>query len=185
VGSLRIGDFRGSRDRPQYALQLAPGPGFTGNVTISCGGAPTAATCSANPNLLTVTNANSIPFQLTITTKGSSSLPPAEIRFRPNGWTLRNAAFVGVLVLLVCFVNLGRRYRMQAAFGFCQCCHDCWSFVAAIGRLRGGSATAAQPAPTPPTPSGISTPAGTTSITVTATSGTLTPQTIQLTLIVH
>jgi hypothetical protein len=169
----------------QYALQLAPGPGFTGNVIISCTGVPTAATCSANPNQLTVTNTNSIPFQLAVTTKASSSAPPAGIRFPPYEWMLRTAAFLSLIMLLICFMKTARRHGMQPIFGFASVAIVAGLLLLPLGGCGGGSTSAAQPTPTPPTPSGISTPAGTTSITVTATSGTLTPQTIQLTLIVH
>ena len=171
----------------QYALQLAPGPGFTGIVTISCSGAPTAATCSANPGLLTVTNANSIPFQMAVATSGSASLPPAGFPF-PPWWILRTAGLLSLVGLLVCLMKAARPYGMQAAFRYASLAIIVGFLLLPLAGCGGRSTitSAVQPTPTPPPgPSSATTPAGITTITVTATSGTLTPQTIQLTLTVH
>lgn len=65
-----------------YDLQLTPG--FTGMVSFSCSGAPTAATCTV-PAALNVTSGTSAPVVVTVTTTGSSAIGPFlnGVRFIP------------------------------------------------------------------------------------------------------
>lgn len=59
----------------QYSLQLTPGAGFSGNVTMACSGAPATTVCSvANPIVLT--SGSPTTFMVTVTTTARSSLVP-------------------------------------------------------------------------------------------------------------
>src|ERR1043166_5296906 len=60
----------------QYALQLEPGSGYTGTVTVTCSGAPPGAGCSANPATITVSNGTAIPFEVTVTTSSNAFVAP-------------------------------------------------------------------------------------------------------------
>jgi hypothetical protein len=59
----------------QYSLQLSPGAGYSGNVTMTCTGAPATTVCSvANPIVLT--SPNPTTFMVTVTTTARSFLAP-------------------------------------------------------------------------------------------------------------
>ncbi len=56
----------------QYNLQITPGAGYTGTVSLTCSGAPAGATCQL-PSTLQITNGNAAPFTVTVTTTGSGA----------------------------------------------------------------------------------------------------------------
>jgi hypothetical protein len=56
-----------------YNLQLLPG--FTGSVSLGCGGAPTAATCTVPPSMK-VTNEVGLTFAVTVATTGTGAMLP-------------------------------------------------------------------------------------------------------------
>ena len=162
----------------QYLLQLVPGPGFTGSVTLSCSGAPLGATCNAIPGTLAVSSANSVPFQMTVTTSGSASLfPPAYVGPEFRWWFAVAAILICILVPL-CFAKGGQRYERRLALRFAGTVAGAFLVFVHVAGCGGGTTPS-------PMPQRIVTPPGTTAITVTAKSGTLTPQTIQLALTVR
>jgi hypothetical protein len=58
-----------------YNVQLTPGPGFSGTVTMACSGAPAGATCTvANP--ITLTSGTPTTFAVSVTTTARSFLVP-------------------------------------------------------------------------------------------------------------
>jgi hypothetical protein len=59
----------------QYNVQLTPGPGFSGTVTMACSGAPAGAVCTvANP--ITLTSGSPTTFAVSLTTTARSFLIP-------------------------------------------------------------------------------------------------------------
>ena len=164
----------------QYALQLAPGPGFSGTATLSCSGAPLGATCVANPSAIAISSASAVPFQVTVTTSGSTIVvPPEFVNPGIQLWFALEAVLVALICLLLminmrtkesrCFARLAIRFSGFAAVA-----------VLLLFHLSGcGGAGGATPVPQIVTPPGMST------ITVTASSSGVTPQTIQLALTVH
>jgi hypothetical protein len=61
-----------------YALSLAPSAGYSGNITLSCGGLPANAGCSFSPATLAISGGTPVSFTLTIATETTqSSLVPA------------------------------------------------------------------------------------------------------------
>ena len=61
----------------QYLLQLNPGPGYGGTVSLACSGAPLNATCQV-PATVTVANGAQAPFTVAVSTAGGALLPPSE-----------------------------------------------------------------------------------------------------------
>ena len=59
----------------QYSLQLTPGPGYSGNVTMTCSGAPATTACSVT-NPIVLTSGSPTTFMVTVTTTARSSLVP-------------------------------------------------------------------------------------------------------------
>ena len=171
-----------------YALQLMPGPGYTGTVSISCSGAPVGAACNVVPGSMIVSNGSAVPFEVMVTTSGNA------LAILPGGFTPRILNWNGRVEWLIAgwmlgwillrnrrghdiscpYMKMGRERRLILQF---LCGGVLLGAIAMTVAGCGGSA-----APDPPR---IVTPAGTTTLTVTARSGSLTPQSIQLTLTVQ
>jgi Abnormal spindle-like microcephaly-assoc'd, ASPM-SPD-2-Hydin len=77
----------------QYLLQLTPGAGYSGTVSLACSGAPLNATCQV-PASVSIANGVPAPFTVTVSTKGGAVLPPS------TPWRFVPPAGIRVLVLL-------------------------------------------------------------------------------------
>ncbi|OLE86230.1 MAG: hypothetical protein AUG07_02905 [Acidobacteria bacterium 13_1_20CM_2_60_10] len=165
----------------QYELQLTPAAGFTGAVTLACSGAPLEAACAASPSSAQVNNANPIPFSVSVATTARSfavpfQLAPRRAPLEMIRWPL--ILFFGLVILFL---------RRMGAKTAARTTILTWSRVAAgfalltIGGVCAcGGGGSGIPVQSPPP---VGTPAGKSTITVTATHGTITEQ-LQLTLIV-
>lgn len=158
-----------------YLLQLVPGSGFAGSVTVSCVGAPAAASCAANPAALTVSGSSPVPFQVSVRTSGPSGgsafgpfIP------RPGYWFSSSACLIaGLTVLLLAKMRLavtGTRVPIRFIGSMALLIV---LFTSGCGSASPGKSIAAATTP------------GTSIITITAVSGNLTPQSLQLTLTVR
>ncbi len=169
----------------QYSLQLTPGAGFSGSVSLSCAGAPQAATCTVSPATLTVSGGSAVPFTVSVATTGSAAFLPA-LRFpaKPISF-FTQAMLLGIGFLFWWLVlNTKRKMQWQGMRGFARAglagvllALACWG-----GHGCGGGSTTATPVTQPPP---ATTPPGTSTITVTATAANLPSQTILLTLTVR
>ena len=171
----------------QYQLQLTPGAGFTGTVSLSCSGAPLGAVCQVPASVSLAGGAAT--FNVTVTTSGPAQLPPsAPLRIPPfSRVPLSVPTFFALLFLLLAFFsrNAGAfqpvaRKSSQAPCGVLFAAIFCILFAAA--GCGGGNAAMTTPPP-------VITPSGTSTITISlsATSSTGQPlqlQPIQLTLTV-
>jgi parallel beta-helix repeat protein len=156
-----------------YNLALSGTTGFTGSVSLTCSGAPAAATCSINPVTANLNGTTPINFTVSVsTTSRASALPIAWNRLpgTPPVNLLLLALFSVAAVLLALANRRKLRYGVLAAavLGMAMLMTAC----------GGGGSTP----PPPPPPHG--TPAGTSTLVVTATSGTAT-RTSNLTLNVN
>ena len=160
-----------------YPLSLASQGGFSGAVSLTCTGAPTAATCSPTPTSSTVAASGATPVTVRVATTARSMAPPAVHRHPPRLDLPR------VLLLLACLIGLWalaltraglptpRQTRLWAPLGAVLLFIALW---AACGEGGGTSA--------PPPVTG--TPAGTYTLTVAATGSGLTSN-VSLTLVVN
>jgi hypothetical protein len=158
-----------------YTLSLASQGGFTGPVSLTCTGTPTAATCSLSPGSVTLTASATTPVTVRVATTARSMAPPA----RPLGLLspqvlLLLAALV--LVLLVLTVTragsaLPGRTRLWTPLGAMLLLIVLWTACGGGGGMPG-----------PPPVTG--TPAGTFTLTVAATGSGLTSN-VSLTLVVN
>jgi 6-phosphogluconolactonase (cycloisomerase 2 family) len=170
----------------QYNLQAAPGPGYSGTITVSCTGAPTAATCQLSATTLQVNTANPAPIGVSIPTTARNAIaPPAA----PIAWPPAGRLLPLYLLLLLLAILWGAIARAGKARAFAP--RLAWgrplAFLILFAALSvaagcGGGITTTVPPPPPPPPTG--TPAGTYTITVTGTSGNFSQQ-VNLTLIVN
>lgn len=169
----------------QFNLQITPGPGYTGTVSLSCSGAPLGATCQV-PSSLQIANGNAAPFTVMVTTSGATSL------FVPFSNQLPATPFSGLrevsgfilafLLLLLAFsvvahanprpkhLAFARALRATTFVLFaCLVLTALWT-VAGCG---GGNSAITTPPP-------IVTPQGTSSIVVTPSANAANGQSLQL-----
>jgi hypothetical protein len=160
-----------------YALSVAGSVGFSGSVSLSCSGAPTAATCAVSPATVVLSSGSSTTATVTVTTTARSGVTtlPSNRENRWTPWSYFVPGFIGIFAigfgLLVGFVAIleGRSRRRMVwaplAAGVLLLAGVTMSGCGGGGSAGGGT----NPPPTGGTATG--TPAGTYTITVTATSG--------------
>jgi hypothetical protein len=137
--------------------------GFNQAASLSCSGAPANATCNvSNPS---VTPGN--PATITIVTTGKSMLWPAWPSL-PNGLPLQMLCGLAIFALALWSIARPQR-RLKLAFSGLAMVMLMTSGCASVAGINGASGSNT----TSPPPADV-TPAGTYTITVTATSGTLT-----------
>jgi hypothetical protein len=153
-----------------YSASVTPVGGFKGTVTLSCGGAPAATTCSISPTQVTLDGSNPAIASVTLTTTAHSSFPPpvAPLRFAPplplGRLFVRFFAYLLVCAMLWRLACIPRkRLLMTAAVALpiALLCASC----------GGGSSSSSTSPPPPPTQQG--TPPGAFVITVSGTSANL------------
>jgi hypothetical protein len=163
-----------------YNLTVAGTNGFSGAVNFTCAGAPMNSTCSVAPNPANVTPKTPVSVTVTVATK-MAGLVTIRQPYRPpffNGtiWlaalAITLALLLGLATVLQGFVTLQRAVRVRNAYAGAFAV----VLLAAICISCGGGSVA-----TPPTNPG--TQSGQYTVTVTATSGSLTqPITLSLTV---
>ena len=153
-----------------YNLAVAGGTGFSGTAKLSCSGAPQYATCSVSPETVTVTSGTTSNFVVTVTT-GQTVSSASSIR-SVSVAALVFAPLFGIGLLLC------RRRTSLASMSLCMVLAVLSFYSSGCGSGHSGGST-----PTNPVSPGR-TPAGTYTLTITATSGTVV-STETLTLIVQ
>lgn len=171
----------------QYSLQLTPGAGYSGSVTMTCSGAPAGTLCSvANP--ITLTSGSPTTFGVTVTTVAASLLVPYS-NHQPASPAV---PFMMLVTVSVCFAMLAALYQFKLRGGFTarQLAYGGGFLILVLavcglaGCASGGTSSSGPPVGQPGTQKGTYT----LTLTPTATSTTgkplqLTP--IQLTLTVN
>ena len=155
-----------------YDLTLSP-DGFSGAVSLSCSGAPTATTCSVSPSSLTLDGTTDAMVTVTVRTTARSMLGPPAGPQSGLPWLL----WLLSLAMLASLATAARRQRVWMSFAlpilFVVLWTSCGSGGSPVGGGGGGGGGGT-----------IGTPPGTFPLTVTATSGGGS-RTIPLTLTVN
>ena len=160
----------------QYQLQLNPGAGFSGTVSLACGGAPLGAVCQVPPTV-SIANGVPAPFTVIVSTSGAAVLPPTIFwRFIPlvRIRVLQILAFALLLVLVArnrISLNSAFRSRRLAWNGVLMALLVC--FVSYSAGCGSSSAVTTTPPP-------IVTPPGTSIISITMSAMSPTQQPLQL-----
>ena len=148
-----------------YQLTVSPQFGPFGNaISFACNGLPTRATCAFTPNTVTP-NAQSASAQLSISTAAASRLAPGPDIFPPASlprsfiW-VTGLALCGLLLLALSFPRRILAWRSLAVIMLAIVL----AYLAALPACGGGNSSSA---------SISGTPAGTYTVNVTATSGSL------------
>jgi hypothetical protein len=94
----------------QYNLQITPGTGYTGTVSLAYSGAPAGATIQG-PSTLQIANGNASPFMVSVTTSGGSSgiLPFFSVPRSKPFPVLRVASKLTLAVILLVVLALGAK----------------------------------------------------------------------------
>jgi 6-phosphogluconolactonase (cycloisomerase 2 family) len=154
----------------QFNLQLTPGTGFSGDVSLVCAGAPAAATCTP-PSMLHVINGSPMPFSVAVKTRGSGVITPIShwLPAAPLARWRSLSLFVMCLLLLLARArrtpreNFGPVWRL--ALGGLLTAVVLLAAHGSAGCGGGTSASSAQVATPIPTTTG--TPMGTSILTLT------------------
>ena len=155
----------GAGSSATFVLSAAPTNNFSGTVALACSGLPEAATCTFAPTSLTVAAGAPATTTLTIATVKKTAL------LQPH--TLRGAATAGITAALLlpfgAFLTFSRR-RSSGKQRYLRLLGLLGILLVSAGFVAGCSSMSDVFVP--------STPAGTSAITVKATSGTITQSTI-------
>jgi hypothetical protein len=148
-----------------YTITFTPLLGFKQDISASCTGAPTGAHCSVSPNPVTTDGIHATDATVSVTTTARSLatpvLGPGKIPLNFGNWTV--LSWLVSLLLMVMTLRLApRRKSVLLGLATLLLLVGLWS---ACGGGGGGGGP-------PPPPTG--TPAGTYTLTVTGTSGSVT-----------
>ena len=164
----------------QYNLQITPGSGYSGTVSLSCAGAPLAATCQV-PATIQVSSGNLAPFTVSITTTGgTAAAPPIQLLPGSPFAALRATAALYAVFLLI-FLLVGNALRVswprnkRVTLGFAA---GAFAILASISFAGCGGGTSSVTTTPPPPP--IITPQGTSTITITPSASSLGGKPLQL-----
>jgi hypothetical protein len=129
-----------------FTVSAAPVNNFSGTVTWSCTGAPTAATCTVSPSSVMLNGSSTATATVTLTTKARAFSPPLGLPRSvplPHMWATLSVLFAGLAVMLI-VCSLARaswqRPGLAAAAGVLAvslCTYSCGGY----GNPPPGSAT--------------------------------------------
>jgi hypothetical protein len=159
-----------------FNFSIGPAGTFTGVVTMSCANLPAYATCTFTPSSVTV-GSSPTPVSLSINTQQTVT---ASFRLRPA--TPAWPAYLPVLAVLALPAISRRTRRRLSRVTLLLCLLGTFSGALLLNGCGGSSGTSSNPSP--PTQTQRKTPAGTYTITVVASSGSLSHND-QITLVVQ
>ena len=144
-------------DTARYLVQLTPNPTYTTSISLSCTGLPTGATCSFAPSTVNLQGSSPGAVTLSLSTTARSITTGSVILASSKRFY---AVWLGVPGLALLGAGFGRDRRRRRILGLLLFC-ALWALLVIQPACSGTT-------PAPPT---SGTPAGTSTITVTAASG--------------
>jgi Domain of unknown function (DUF1929)/Legume lectin domain/PKD domain/Quinohemoprotein amine dehydrogenase, alpha subunit domain III len=160
----------------QYSLQLTPGIGYSGPVTMACSGAPATTTCTVT-NPVQLTAAAPAAVSVSVTTVKSSLAPISDQR--PN---LPPSSYLMLLVLSLCLAALVMLNQLKQSGGFVpgRLAYASGLLVLVLaGHGLSGCAGGGMSVVTPP-PTSTGTQKGTYTLTLTPTASSMSGKPLQL-----
>ena len=95
-----------------YTLSVSPQGGFNQVVTLTCGGAPSLATCSLSPASVTLDGTNAASVRVTVTTTASTLAPPGSTE--PRLPLKEPLVWLGLFILAIFFAWPAERTKSVA-----------------------------------------------------------------------
>jgi hypothetical protein len=163
------GTVAGSGASVTYALQLSSLTGLSGNVALSCSGAPVNSTCTVTPAVGELGATTPVIVTLETAVSSTAEIAPPDRPFRSSAKTV-------LLALLLPFAFWQRRRTPRLALLLVMIC--------AVGVLNGCGSSRAIPSTGTGGGGGSSTPPGTSTLTVSASAAGLT-RSVSLTVVVQ
>jgi hypothetical protein len=160
----------------QYQLQLTPGAGYSGTVSLMCNGAPLGASCQL-PASVAISNGVAAPFTVTVTTSGAAILTPS-IPLRFKDFPRLRLLPLLALLFVVWMAIMNRRLLQSTVGGKCLGLSAVLAtiilcVVFGVAGCGGGSPALLTPPP-------IITPNGTSTITISMSAMSSSGQPLQL-----
>jgi hypothetical protein len=165
-----------------YMLSLASNGGFSGNVALTCSGAPAATTCAVSPSSVMVGGASPASATVTLaTTKASAEVGPLRLNLPTHPLNIQSFVLLAVtgMSLLTVLAQLRRQRAQPVRWARSFAIGLVWALGLVLTSCGGGSGGGGNT---------TGTPAGTYTVivTATATSGpAASTQTVKLTLVVQ
>lgn len=161
-----------------YNLQVSPVSGFNGTVSLSCSGAPSMANCTLSPASVTPNGTVASAFTATVTTTAPSMVVPRNL---PHDWPhlMTRLGLIPLMLFAVALLTIVLRFRDEAKlpgrrFALAPALGLALMILVWVGGCGGGGGGQHNPG----------TPKGTSTLTVTGTSGGVS-HTLNLTLTVN
>jgi uncharacterized protein (TIGR03118 family) len=153
----------------QVQLSLASVNGFSGNVSLACSGLPTNSSCSFSPSQVSVSSTVPSIVTATITTNTTTAaLQPVQGRRMQR---MVAGTFAAFLLPLASLLGAGKRFRLTNPSRLAGV-----TLIVLLSGLAAGGCSSGSSSQLSTTPPPV-TPAGTSTITVAATAGSVTQQT--------
>jgi Abnormal spindle-like microcephaly-assoc'd, ASPM-SPD-2-Hydin len=174
-----------------YNLQITPGSGYTGTVSLSCSGAPESASCTL-PSSVSISNGAPAPFTVSVSTTGSSSatpslrIPPSPVF--PRVFPLLIGAVLAALLVWFVLSCVAQAHAVPAYVEKCQqdqrrkrlisyfLCSAALVLLLLVATGCGGGTTQVAPASIQP----AATPQGNFTLTITPTANSTSGKSLQL-----
>jgi hypothetical protein len=160
-----------------YGLSVSGSNGFSGAVNFTCSGAPSNANCTVSPNPANVSGTTAVALSVSVTTQAASSVllrPGKPLAPLPGAYAAAGIAGALAFLLSVAFGLIAKQRRFSYAAAGALTLVLLGVAFAGCGGGSGSSSTG---------PSNPGTPAGSYTLTVTGTSGSIS-QTTSLALTV-
>jgi hypothetical protein len=156
-----------------FNLSLVGKGGFSGNIALSCSGAPTGAICTVAPAIVKLSGAAAVSATVTVTTTAHGEAVPVSFGKPPVGLQVRPilviSSLLASILLIVTIMKLSSVPRPRS-FAFSVFAATTVSLFAIAG-CGGGGGGGTSPGGNPSGGSQTGTPAGSYTIVIKATSG--------------
>lgn len=159
-----------------YSISVGGSSGFSGNIALSCSGAPTGATCTVSPSTLAVSGSAAATATVSVMTTARSMMMPVanrDDRWTPSIYGSQRVVATCATMLVVWFLlwTVGGTRRRRTTWMPVAASVLLLAGIAMSGCGGGGSSSTGGTTPPPSGGSATGTPAGSYTITVTATAG--------------
>jgi pimeloyl-ACP methyl ester carboxylesterase len=132
-----------------YTLTVTPVGGFNQQVSLSCAGAPSAATCSVSPASVTLDGADAAKTTVTVTTTARSHANPTRRRVPPWAVGPQAIPWFGWVLMLATLSSLAAMRGQRVRFSLTALAATALLMISWVACGGGGGTTTTPPSGTP------------------------------------